>query len=97
MLSAKGRTFTNGKALDEDTRSNIIDSIVKQGRDNISGFFAGNFSQFGKTYNVSSSGQTVTRCENVLVRTQKLDPETRKVGKTPLPFDSYRIKINPDF
>ena len=86
MLSAKGRTFTNGKALDEDTRSNIIDSIVKQGRDNISGFFAGNFSQFGKTYNVSSSGQTVTRCENVLVRTQKIGPRDKKGWQNPSPI-----------
>jgi hypothetical protein len=54
-MSKRGRT--PGKALNEDIRICIIDSIVRKGGDYLSGFFVGNFSEIGRHFNVS--GQTV--------------------------------------
>ena len=56
-LSRKGRTFCQGKALSEDSRSALIDVIVENGGDYTCGLFMGNYSNVEKRFNVS--GQTV--------------------------------------
>ena len=44
MLKTKtGRSFIPGKALSEDIRMGVIDTIVQNGGDQISGFFGGSY------------------------------------------------------
>ena len=54
MLKTKtGRGYIPGKALSEDIRLGIIDTIVQNSGDHISGFFVGSYSDVARKFNVS--------------------------------------------
>ena len=49
------RTYINTKALSMDIRTSVVEKIVKNGSDIISGYFCGNFSDVLKAVNISRS------------------------------------------
>ena len=54
MLKTKtGRRYISGKALSEDIRRGIIDTIKQNGGDHISDFFGGSYSDDARKFNVS--------------------------------------------
>ena len=53
-VSKKGRSFIRGKSIDDDVRGSIIDSIIAEGGDPVSGYFTGQFKEVADRYRVSS-------------------------------------------
>lgn len=53
IVSKNGRSYTSGKALRSDLRTAVIDHIVQQGGDVITGFFQGSYTEVAKHFNLS--------------------------------------------
>ena len=67
MLKAKtGRSYIPGKALSEDIKRGIIDTIVQNGGNHISGFFfGGSYSDVARKFNVSRQSAKPERVEKI--------------------------------
>ena len=50
----KGRSFIRGKSVDDDVRGSIIDSIIAEGGDPVSGYFPGQLKEVADRYRVTS-------------------------------------------
>ena len=53
-VNSKGRTLIRGKSIEESLRGSILDSIIAEGVDTISGFFPGKYSEVADRSRVSN-------------------------------------------
>lgn len=53
-VNSKGRSYYQGKSIDESLRGSVIDSIMAEGGDPASGFFPGKFSDVANRFRVST-------------------------------------------
>ena len=52
-VSKNGRSFIRGKSIGDDVRGSIIDSIIAEGGDPVSGYFTGQFKEVADRYRVT--------------------------------------------
>ena len=82
-MNAYGRTYRQGKALDNDLRSIIVDTIISEGGDVTTGYFSGNFRSIERRFKVSAG--VPKRVWNNFCQTGKLEPHRPVCGlKSPL-------------
>ena len=80
-ISAKGRTYSRGKAANEDLRTIIIDKIVSDGGDMATGYFGGSFKDIANIYRVSET--FVVKIWNQVCETLDHLPSKRTSGNPP--------------
>ena len=77
-ISSKGRSYLKGYPLGNDLRKLIIDEILHNGGDQLSGYFPGNFRNVADKFKVSNS--TVTNIWTNFIRTNNINPVPKKGG-----------------
>ena len=76
-----GRTFCPGKALSDDLRRGIIDTIVHNRGNYFSSVFLGNYSDVGQKFTVS--GKTVKNIWINFCEGGEIGPRDKKGGQNP--------------
>jgi len=84
-VSKAGRVFEQGKALSDDLRKNIIQDIVEEGGDFVTGFFDGSFSQIARKNRTKYD--TVTKLWKQFCNTGSVSFESRASGSMHLQPD----------
>ena len=90
-VSNMGRTFCPGKALSDDLRRGIIDTIVHNGGDYIWGVFLGNYSDVGRKFNVS--GKTVKNIWINFCESGEIGPRDKKGGQNPPHLTDTELEV----
>ena len=80
-INTKGRTFIKGQALSSDFRRSIVDEIVRNGGDIVSGYFPGRFSDIANSFKVSR--ETVKNIWNRLHNDGTIEPRKKTGGGIP--------------
>ena len=92
MLKTKtGRSYIPGTALSEDIRRGIIDTIVQNGGDHVSGFFGGNYSDVARKFNVSR--QSAKNVWRKFVDSRKIGPRDKKGAQNPSKLSGTELEI----
>ena len=92
MLKTKtGRSYIPGKALSEDIRRGIIDTIVRNGGDHISGFFGGSYSDVARKFNVSR--QSAKNVWRKFVDSGEIGPRDKKGAQNPPKLSGTELQI----
>ena len=82
MLKTKAsRSYIPGKALSEDIRRGIIDTIVQNGGDHISGFLGGSYSDVARKFDVSR--QSAKNVWKKIVNSGEIGPRDKKGAQNP--------------
>ena len=82
MLKTKtGQSCIPGKALYEGIRMDIIDTIVQNSGDQISGFFGGSYSDIARKFNVSR--QSAKNVWKKFVDSREIGPRDKKGAQNP--------------
>ena len=90
QANAFGRTYSQGKALNKDLRSLIVDVILSEGGDVTTGYYPGNFRDIERRFKVTAG--VPKRVWNNFCRTERLEPY-RSVCGVQSPLEQPELEL----
>jgi len=90
-INRQGRTFIKGQALSSDFKRSIVDDIIRNGGDVVSGYFPGQFSDVANSLKVSR--ETVKNIWKRLHSDGTIDPRRGIGGGNPLSLTQGDLQL----